>query len=369
MKFRWSLVELKLKLLQAKLLKNKEALLQYQSIINQYQYNENLTPKDFLMSEPAYDLCWCEAINQYASYTNPVDDTIFDIVTDLFIKYGDSLEIFENSSYTPLYLSNDALVEEVYNILISMNAADVLEFFEELVYKRKINIIDRNEILKGNTEEVAGITFKDSLHNISYINLFRNYTVQDIDSLVHETMHAYFNRLLHDYSFTGNTPYLMELEGEFGSMYATDQMAIKGYPDTNTLINSEIDFYLQNSYITLITSLLFITGSNRDYNLDALNNRLEHDIKNLNIIIRDEDVPNFLGVNQYECFANTTAYLTAIDLMKTYSTPEIIDIIGLMKLYDGKDIIGLLDRYGVTFHRDGLENFNKRYTLARKNTH
>ena len=369
MKYRWNLVELKLKLLKAKLLQNKAALEQYKSIIDQYELNKDLSPKDFLMSEPVYDLCWGEAINQYASYTHPVDDTIFDIVTELFIKFGDTLDIFEKSDYTPFNLSDNELIEEAYSIIKSMDAPDVLEFFEELLYKRKFNILDNHEAMEGNTVVVNGLTFKDDLYNTSYINIFRNYTVQDIDTMVHETMHAYYNRLLHDYSFTGNTPYLMELEGEFGSMYAADQMAIKGYPDTDILINSEIDYYLQTSYITLITSLLFITASNQSYNLEALNNRIEHDIKQFNIVIMDEDIPNFLGVNQYECFANTTAYLTAVDLMKTYSTPEIIDIIGLMKLYDGKDIIGLLDRYGVTFHRDGLKNFTNRYTLARKNTH
>lgn len=185
-----------------------------------------------------------------------------------------------------LNLSDEDLIEIVREMVKSLRIKEFTKIYDKIATPtlHRLNIQKNNlKYTAGTLQYVGGITLNDPLFDKSYINIFRNYTIEDVEVLFHEVMHAILYSLMRPiYTKNQNNIYLLqELEGQFGSLYAYEYLSYIGFnKEMKELKNEYIDSILTSSFLFIVNHVLFATSENQTFNLKAAEERINEQLKN-----------------------------------------------------------------------------------------
>lgn len=367
MEYRWNLVELKTKKLLAKLLKRSISYQQYCDIIKQFDLSGEFNKEDFLMNDTLESLDFDAIVKEYFICIDSLNDDIYNICTDMFPRFCKDIKLFDKHIFERINLSNRELVLYADEIISSLGNSHLLSYYRWLLKNNKINIIESDDSkLYSPSGQLKGLTLRDNMFNTSYINLFRSYTIEDIESLVHEVMHAYYNYI--DRNDNDECKMLFELEGEFGSYLAQDKMQKDGYREAIIMKREQQEYMLYKSLFLLVNHIAILCSNNHEFDIPTTQLRINEEISPIKITLSEEDLKNYFSINAYLEVSNIVSYLTSLDLIKNFSIEESIAKIASLKEFDGYDVIENLDYHGITFHKDGLVNFTDEFNNNKKLT-
>lgn len=369
MEYSWNIKELKRKKLLASLYKGKRYLNQYQSIINSIDIKkDNFNKEDILVIDEIKNISFDEAIKMFSAGLEYVPEDLYEIFTDVFICFEDIYALSETFKYEKINISNDELINICYEIISSMGIREYIEYFEQIINPNK-HILNIQEEMpsacEGISHRVGGVTYIDPLFDKSYINIFRSYTIQDIEYLIHESFHAIYNHILRDKGI--KSPLLNELEGLYASIYTNNYLSHTQYKDEALKSRKdEINTQITNSYLLMINHILYITSRNKEFKLDKANEYLDSLSDTTKIKILPEELDKYLSVIGFELIEYMFGYFTALDLISLndieYSDRMLLKILS----NDSDSIMDNLRKHNVTFMDDGLNNFINEYNLTRR---
>ena len=359
MNYKWNLKEIKLKLLLAKLLHDKRAISIYQNI---YQIGSNNITREILTIDEASKVDFYEAGIYFSTALDYIPDILYEDILNLFLLFNDFDILDNNHEFNKLNISNKDLITICYDIIKDINKPDMLHFYEKLLKNNKINIVKNNkDVTCSHSERIGGITISNQLFRESYINIFRNDTIEDIEILIHEFMHAYYY-MLNNYN-DSKFHLLPELEGQAGSLYAYKQLEKLNFSETILLRQEALNSIIISSLYMIVNHALYLTH----YDPQKATLYLDKVAPELGITISEDELDYYLNTQGFQTCSNTISYLIILDLInKINDNQELFDHITRLKLNDDKSIMSLLDSDSkLTFYMDDYQNIKKEYKKTR----
>ena len=280
---------------------------------------------------------------------------------DIIYSVVNSCDIFESSTIPDTY--EDKTKTNIDLLDIISITKDIFASFNDVKKKKKVNeILDpKNNLLhfSKSTEfssldaEYTGFSCRDYYNNIGYAIVYSNNKIRDLYTLVHEIFHLVIKEQL-PASNIEDRFYIEEIEGSFSDLVVSDYLRNKGiFRDDSSFVDESnfntTKYFTRGIYVANNFNQTF-TGDYFD--IDCINDSipfnysLDDDIMRSSVLSFDRDL----------CYS--FSYLIALDLFYKYKNgyPNIID--DLKCLSSSRRPFIMMDRYNVTFHKDGYKNLN-----------
>ncbi len=359
MPYRWRKSELRFKQLCSFFLKDPY----YTYLVNSLLKQANLKhPKSHLEK---YDL---NAENysfssQKKYFYEDIDFIPAPIITklkDLYLTWED-ISYFKQKFILPerIFTIKDlmCMLDDVIN---NINNPDILRVYRRLIKKSNhtYNIQDGNKNRRGELI-ITGMTIFDYIFNKNYINLLREYNIEDFTTLVHETMHAILNILLVEAEMDYEEGKLfLEVEGNFGTALSWDYLKKAGYSQDVLLSKlSHIDSTLFLSLALFIGDLYFSSDEREIEQIAAEANKIIAPDRQTDI---EKDLSSYICFPAVDLVSNIIDYLTVLEIMKRpldEATNAIIDI----RLHNNNDLIATLKKHHINFLDDDFATLKKEF--------
>lgn len=369
MSYTWDINKLHRQLTLARLLHNKRNLKYYYLVLNSLNIDQdNFDKSELLLQENNEDIDFMEAYTYFITGLNYIPDELYDIAVDIFSWFEDTKSLRINPPSIKIDLSDDELVTIAHDIIKSMGDPILLKVFNILIKKDNhlLNIQSANSNTKTPTKSLGGVTYFHPTKKLSHVSIFRDHTVEDIEYLVHESLHFAYKYILHKlYNFDG-IHLFGELEGEFANIYVASYLEQIGLQDASTLRAMLVNNCLTASYLLMINHALFKTAQNKQFDANRATEEVNKYLQNIEIDILPKEIPCYLTVSAFEEVTNILSYLTALELHKEYSPNDALSIITSLKMNDSADLFGNLKENGLHFYEDGYKEFIKEYKITHK---
>lgn len=349
-------------------------LLKYQKGIEQYQLLETIKKQTFnledvLIQEEKESIDFESLKYFFGIGIEYIPSILYKSITDFFFWCEDLSCLEEPEKLKTLNISIDDIITITHDIIASTNNKTVLQIFNSLIksHKNLINFQDVIELPKGATESLGGITTRVPFNKKSYINVFRNHTIEDIEMFTHEVFHYIYNYLLYSAYKKPDIRMLGELEGQFGSIYATRFLSRYDLKEeSEKLQKNHFNSIITSSYLVMINHILFVTSKNNEFDLTAANKMLNERLTKINIEIPESDLPKYLTVQGFEKITNIISYLIALELINSnLSLSDMLNIMYSLKYNDSTHLLENLQNHDINFYQD-YNNFIKEYSLTHK---
>lgn len=294
-----------------------------------------------------------------------------DINPDIVYSVVNSCKVFETSNIPDTYMDNTKTMIDLMDI-VSITK-DIFASFNDVELMKRVNeILDPNNHLlhfSTSTEfssldaDYTGFSCKDYYRGIGYAIIYRNNKIRDLYTLVHEIFHLVIKDSLPS-SNIEDKYFIEEVEGSFADLVVTDYLIKNGLFTDDALEVEKANFnttkyfsrgiYLANNFNQ--------TFSGDYFDIDLINESipfgysLDEDIMRSSILSFDRDL----------CYS--FSYLVALDLFYKYKNGYLNIIDDLKGLSASKRPFIMMDRYNVTFHKDGYKNLKdyQKVLLLRK---
>lgn len=363
-------------------LKRRKCELENLRLTKKKKLNEDKLSK-IMYSIKNYDLLLCLFDSEEDVFLEE-DITDKDLVNKYFIRLYKSINpdivysvvnscnVFESSCIPDTYTDNTKSKIELLDI-ISITK-DIFASFNDIELMKKVNeILDPNNHLLhfSNTSEFnsldadyTGFSCRDYYRNIGYAIIYRNNKIRDLYTLVHEVFHLVIKEHLPVLN-TDDRYFIDEVEGSFADLVVTDYLISNNLFKEDALEVERSNFNT-TKYFTrgIYVANNFNQTFNGDYfDMDFINDSipfnysLDDDIMRSSILSFDRDL----------CYS--FSYLVALDLFYKYKNGY-QDVIGDLKgLSDSKRPFIMMDRYNISFNKDGYKNlkdYQKVLSLRKK---
>ncbi len=369
MSYTWDIDKLHRKLVLSRLLHNKKHLKYYYLVLNSLNINEeDFDKSELLLHENASGIDFMEAYKYFVTGLDYIHDDLYNDAVDIFSWFEDTASLRVVPPLSKLDMSDDDLVAISHDIIKSMGDPDLLKAFNVLINKDNhlLNIASSNENTKTATKSLGGVTFFHPTKRTSHINIFRENTVEDIEYLVHESLHFAYKYLLHKmYNFDG-VHLFSELEGEFANVYVAEYLEKIGFKDGSYLREMLVNNCLTASYLLMINHILFKTAKNKQFDVSSATQEVNKYLENIEIDILESEVPSYLTISAFEEVTNILSYLTALELNKDYSPNDALSVITSLKMNESADLYANLEENGIHFIKDGYKDLIKEYKITHK---
>ena len=254
--YTWNKRELELKRKLALLLRKPEYAKHYELILNQLNLTDELfKPSDIMVNNRPSTINYYESLSRFSAGLEYLSEDTYMSMAEIFLMIEDHNAFNRKEELNPLLLTNTALIELVRDMIESFHIKEFNSIYDKIINPKEQRLnIQKNDLsyTAGTLEYVGGITLNDPLFDKSYINIFRNYTIEDAEVLLHEVMHAIYYSLMRPiYTKNRNNIYLLqELEGQFGSLYTYEYLSKQGFTREMDILKREYMTNLRlDSYI------------------------------------------------------------------------------------------------------------------------
>ncbi len=279
---------------------------------------------------------------------------------------------FERNNFIDTDYSNETL--EIKSVIDMCK--DIFSSFNDPELMKKVNnILDEdNHLLDiSNSSEIinfktiySGFSVKDNYNKIGYAKIYSNNKIRDLYTLVHEIFHLVIEDNNRITSYSDDNFYTEEVEGAFSDLIVTDYLyKNKIFMDDARSIEI-MNFNNTKDFVRNI----FISHNYHNYFKDDKFDlrRIKSDLKSKglrftgfsNLDMRD----SMVSFNRDLCYS--FSYLIALDLFFKYKNGYkniISDIEGISM---GKYPFIMLERYGITFYKDGYSNLDTYQKILKK---
>ena len=366
--YRWNKYELILKKLLASLLNKQEYNEHYDLILRQLRLEQELfKPDDILVSTKNDDISYSEALRNFASGLEVLSEDTYLSIAEIFLMIEDHNAFKMSTNLPKIKLTDKELLMLVREMIESLGISEFLRIYDKIITpsQHRLNI-QRNDLkyTAGTLEYVGGITLNDPLFDKSYINIFRNYTIEDVEILFHEAMHSIFYSIMRPiYKKDINNIYLLqELEGQFGSLYAYNYLGSIGYKkEAYELKRDYINSILTSSFLFIVNHVLFATSKSQEFDLLAAEKRINEQLK-IPIVIKPEELPTYLSMNGFETVTTLISSLIALEILdKDISTKEQIELLYSIKKSDSIMLDRNIKKHEVDFKANNFKTLRKVY--------
>lgn len=362
--YTWDLEELKKKreyLINLRKTKRKKMSEEKLLIIN-----EAIQTYDFLLGKYDY--------GEYESFDEDLSDRVFMskyfinlykvVNPDIVTAVSNSCFTFEKKHFmdkgcNETTLSFDSVLEICRDIFSTFNYDRLMSKVNTILDSNNhlLDISSSNEPINFNTL-YSGFSVKDPYNKIGYAKVYSNNKIRDLYTLVHEIFHLVIEDNNKIISYRDDSFYIEEIEGAFADLIVTDYLinnkilvedaesvALMNFNNTKEFVRN---IYISSRYYDVFKDDFFdLKKIKKDLKANGLrftgfNN---HDMRN-----------SLTSFNRDLCYS--FSYLIALDLFYKYKNgyKDIID--DLEGISKGKYPFIMLDRYGVSFHKDGYKNLD-----------
>ena len=345
MKYRWDKNELNKRLLAAKeskdydLLDNISYMLDLLEDMHDDKFaNQNTDNEDLMI--------------YYTDGIEKIADSTFDRCIDIFTIASNIDEIYTKVALSKINLSNKDLIDLGYEIIASLKDKRALQIYHELTRQDRSYLNIATNIDEIYTNESEGVIIHDNNTKKSYINIKREYNIQDLEALIHEVMHAIM------YKYTRNKigylyGYFSELEGKFGEILTSQFLKehdMKKYAD-------EIDFHnystvTYQSFMAYLTDVLIYTANEETFDVDAANVLINKEIPFKDFKVTDEEIPFICNRNGFDTVTNIINYMMCLELRNKYSPEDQFLLLQQYKKIDDYDFYNKQLKQLFDFYQD-----------------
>ncbi len=366
MEYKWNENNLQLKLKIANILKLNNLSEYYQDLLNHINIQEQLdfNKEDIKLKDKLSNIDYDECFNNYIRGLYYIPDELYEDMLDLFTWFEDFNSLHSIPKYQTINLSNDELVTLTHDIIASLKNKEALKIFNKLIKSNNLNIQKTGLNTTTPTERLGGLTYLHPYSRKSVVNLFRANTIEDIETLTHESFHFIYNYLLHQYYQTPNIHMLTELEGQYGSIYAIKYLEQINYPDVELLKKDQIDSILKSSFLLMVNHTLFKTANKSEFNLKLCEEELNKIFQSVKVSILPDELPEYLTISGFETITDMISYLVALELSKNYEPSLALSKIASLKLNDSTNLLTTFQNENINFLNDGYKDFIKEYKLT-----
>ena len=257
-----------------------------------------------------------KAYNMYSSGMEHFPEYIIDIIMSLYKinPEPDGLITFEE-------LDNIDLSDEQFLLLgrdcvEQLNMRKLTSLYDEITNKdtHMLHMVSGDK-LGGNQTDLEGITLNFPVINRSYIYLYRNNTLMDFVTLIHELFHAYFFRTT---TTNKSLSAFNEIEGHYGDYVAFNYLRRIGYKkEADELEKKALYFMYQSSFKVYVCDLLFGLNLNNKFDLAAVAKVFQEET-GIEWPYEKSDLP-LLIVNGFETVSDVLSYIICNDLIENTS--------------------------------------------------
>ena len=298
------------------------------------------------------------AFEYYSHNMNNLPDNVYDYLMELFKIEDDYDWFFTRPILTPLSIKQKELVDLGHDCLEELHDDRLIKTYEEIVKRRnhQLYITDKYNP-SGATAQLDGCTFYDFIHRKQYIYVYESHTAFDLETLVHEALHAHLYDL--NTPIQGSIKYFQELEGRFGNLLAEWYLNKIGFGDlAGQLMDYEMRTSLHDSYNLYVSDLLFGTAKNNKFDLEEVKKYYEEET-NDKWVYEPDDLDEIYSIFGFDVSTDLLCYLMTMDsYLKSQSIDETYHKMLEMKSCDDFDSVYELEKYGYTFMNDGFEQIN-----------
>lgn len=371
--YKWNKHELLAKKLLATILNKPLYKEHYDLILRQLRLEEEqFNPDDILVGTKKENINYLEALRNFTGGLEVLSEDTYLSLAEIFLMIEDHNAFKLKNDLPKLNLSDEDLIEIVREMVKSLRIKKFTKIYDKIATPtlHRLNIQKNNlKYTAGTLQYVGGITLNDPLFDKSYINIFRNYTIEDVEVLFHEIMHAILYSLMRPiYTKNQNNIYLLqELEGQFGSLYAYKYLSYIGFDkEMKELKNEYINSILTSSFLFIVNHVLFATSENQTFNLKAAEERINEQLK-IPIILREEELSTYLSMNGFETLTTMISSLIALEISdKNISVQDKIQLLYDIKSSDSINLDENLDKYKVNFKENNFKVLRKTYEELHK---
>ena len=365
--YKWKKQELLAKKILASILNKKDIKDHYDLILRQMDLSEKkFNLEDILILNKKEEINYFEALRRFTTGLEYLSEDIYLSMAEIFMMIEDH-EALRHFLKLPKYkLNEQELIDIVSEMIYSFNIKEFNEIYKRIINPKlhQLNIQNNINETIGAVECINGITLIDPLFKKSYINIFRNYTLEDVEVLFHEVMHAIFYELMRKhYKMNKNNIYLLqELEGQFASLYSYDYLSSIGYKSEAKLLKKDyIDGILTSSFLIIVNHVLFATSINQKFDLSAASKRMNEQLR-YPIILTEEQLSECLNINGLVTLTTMISSLISMEIIdKEISLQDKIELLYNLKLDDSIKLDDNMKKYNVDFKANNFKTLIKTY--------
>lgn len=365
MQYRWKKSELYLKYILSFLIHNSNYRFTIYSLLKQYdlahpkshieKYSLDETDYDFLVKKEYFYDC-----------LDLIPEDIIKKCQNIYLEFEDINYFKQEFKLPKRFFTVQELMNMLDEIINSINNPDILREYQKLMTKKNhtYNIQTGNKNSKGELS-ISGMTIYDTLFHKNYINILREYTIDDIITSAHETMHAIFNNLLFEYGINYEEQLLfVELEGYFGTLLATNYLNDLGYQkDAKIARAATLDSTI---FLSLALSIGDIIFSSSDHCLDipsSLEKAWDFFPSDRFVDFKD-NYESYINFPALDMLIDILDYTTALELIER-PTNEAIESIIDIKLHNNNNLMESLKKHNIAFPHDNFAILKKEFTAIK----
>lgn len=367
MNYTWDINKLHRQLALSRLLHNKRNLKYYSLVLNSLNIDkENFNKSELLLHENDDDIDFMDSYLYYITGLEYIPEELYNTAIDIFSWFEDTKSLRVMPPISKIDISDEDLVAISHDIIKSMDDPDLLKVFNVLIKKENhlLNIQSANSNTKTTTKSIGGATFFHPTKRLSHVSIFRENTIEDIEFLVHESLHFAYKYLLHKFHNFDGINLFSELEGEFANIYVASYLENINFKDAKYLREMLVNNCITASYLLMINHILFKTAKNKQFKATYATDEVNKYLKNIEIDILPEEIPFYLTISSFEETTNILSYLTALELNKDYGPNDALSIITSLKMNESADLFSNLKEHGIHFPEDGYKDFIKEYKIT-----
>lgn len=359
--YRWNKKELYFKYLYSIILDNPEYKYLINSLLKQYDLSH---PKAYLekynIDEDKYS--HLSQSNYYYDDYHIIPEDVITKLKSLYLTWDD-IAYFAQQKFTLPHqqFTNHELMMMLDDIMHSLDNPDILYIYKYLIKRKNntYNIQDAHKNCRGELS-ISGMTIYDMIFGKNYINILREYNIEDLTTLTHETMHAILNILLIEECLDYNDSKLfLEIEGSLGTALSWKYLEEKGYvKDVNRSKLAKMDSTLFLSSALTIGDIIF---SHNERDLEAIKEEIKKAFPEDRFIDIKDNFKSYISFPAVDIIIDIVDYLTILELMKRpikEATDAVIDI----RLHNHNDIKKTLEKHNITFLDDNYATLKKEFT-------
>lgn len=205
--------------------------------------------------------------------------------------------------------------------------------------------------------------------NHSYIIIYKEDTIIDLFTLIHELAHAYFFKYIKAHNLSSPYYYIMEIEGRLFDYLTGNYLIEKGYPKTEI---DKSNIILLEDQLEMITSLYLgkivvdLYNQKETISEENVKNKLEN--KYSKLIYSFDGLEDALTYSPRDYLKEVISYLTYLDLKEIadHDLEKALYLLENIKKDTNSSIFKTLTKNEITFMKDGYENFQKEIELAKQ---
>jgi len=299
-----------------------------------------------------------DAYELFTSNVEYLTEDLIDTSMDIF-KIEDEFDWFlSEDEITKFDISNKDLITIGYDCLAELRAKKLLKIYTQIIDDKKHYLhMTRNSCPSGIKSTLGGITFYNYNNKKNYICVYRTDTAYDFQTLIHETLHAYFYKLYPPGK--RGIKYFQELEGRLGNELAINYLNKIGYPTLSDELNiSDLKGVLTDSYHVYLNDLLFGESNGKNFNLGRAARVYEQELNDKWLYKRD-DISEICSIYGFDVITDLISYLIIKDLFAYCNNKsDILENVRRLKQNDSLEVMMQLDKLGLTFMNDNFKNVN-----------